>query len=489
MPALRVLRTNWTCPLFRFTIPATGRAAWAWSRQYESLLRGRRGLALETTDHSGRLLGTTRQREPGVGRDLVLTLDPKLQAAAETLLDSALERRSLGASPPEPAGGAIVVMDVRDGSIRASASAPAFSPGVFAGGQGSRSAALLDDPAHPLFDRVLKMAIPPGSVFKIVTAAALLESAKLDPDETYTCHGYLDSPDRWRCAIYQRYGVGHGLVMLADALAVSCNVYFFHHARLLGPEPLVDWAFRCGFGRVTGVDLPGESPGALPTPESVRRVEGRAWRTADTLSLAIGQGTLEATPLQVARLLAAVANGGQLVTPHVVSGLGLPVSDDEQPAGKVVSGPWSGAGKLTPAATPVDGAIHVPSPRPIAGLGAPTLSAIRRGLEQAVSDPRGTAHAAMDMESIGVAGKTGTAQAGPGRAEHAWFAGYVPADEPRVALVVVLEHAGNADETAGPVARRLVLEMKKLGYYPGRKANQVGWTSRSVRDGPGGPSY
>jgi penicillin-binding protein 2 len=455
-------------------------------RRYESLLHGRRGLALETTDHSGRLLGTSRQREPGVGRDLVLTLDPKLQAAAETLLDAALQRRSLGASPPEPAGGAIVVMDVRDGSIRASASAPAFSPGVFAGGQGGPPAALLDDPAHPLFDRVLKMAIPPGSVFKIVTAAALLESARgkgdrsnlceapsgpfrqigpvpfsgLDPEEIYICHGYLDSPDRWRCAIYQRYGVGHGPVTLADALAVSCNVYFFHHARLLGPEPLVDWAGRCGFGRTTGVDLPGESPGALPTPQNIRGVEGRAWRTADTQSLAIGQGSLEATPLQVARLLAAVANGGQLVTPHVVSGLGLPASDDEQPA-------WlTGKDRLAPAATPAaDDAIRVPAPRPIDGLEARTLAAIRRGLEQAVSDPRGTAHAALNLESIAVAGKTGTAQAGPGRAEHAWFAGYVPAGEPRLALVVVLEHAGNADETAAPVARRLVLEMDKLGYF------------------------
>jgi penicillin-binding protein 2 len=439
-------------------------------RQYESLLHGRRGLALETTDHSGRLLGASRQREPGVGRDLVLTLDPKLQAAAESLLDSALQRRSLGASPPEPAGGAIVVMDVRDGSIRASASAPAFSPGVFAGGRGGEAAALLDDPAHPLLDRVLKMAIPPGSVFKIVTAAALLESAGLNPEETYVCQGYLDSPERWRCEVYQRSGVGHGPVTLADALAVSCNVYFFHHARLLGPEPLVEWAGRLGFGRATGVDLPGESPGALPSPETVRRVQRRAWRTADTLSLAIGQSSLEATPLQVARLLAAVANGGQLVTPHVVSSLGLPASDDEQPLGKPAWPPGlTDSRSLAPAATPAtslaDDAIHVPAPRPIAGLEAAALAAIRRGLEQAVSDPRGTAHAALSLDTIAVAGKTGTAQTGPGRAEHAWFAGYVPADEPRLALVVVLEHAGNADETAAPVARRLVLEMDKLGYF------------------------
>ena len=460
-------------------------------RQYESLLHGRHGMALETTDHSGRLLGTRRQREPGVGRDLVLTLDPKLQAAAEALLDSALQRRWLGASPPEPAGGAIVVMDVRDGSIRASASAPAFFPSVFAGGQGSKAAALLDDPAHPLFDRVLKMAIPPGSVFKIVTAAALLESARLDPEETYTCHGYLDSPDRWRCAVYQRYGVGHGPVTLADALAVSCNVYFFHHARLLGPEPLVDWAGRCGFGRATGVDLPGESPGTLPAPETARRLQGHTWRTADTQSLAIGQGSLEATPLQVVRLLAAVANGGQLVTPHVVSGLGLPASDDEQPADSSRHTPCAvqNGTRRVPTTFPADDAIRVPAPRPIAGLEAAALAAIRRGLEQAVSDPRGTAHAALSLETIAVAGKTGTAQAGPGRAEHAWFAGYVPADEPRVALVVVLEHAGNADETAGPVARRLVLEMDKLGYFQDRKLDRVGWTSRSVPDGPGGPSY
>jgi penicillin-binding protein 2 len=235
-------------------------------------------------------------------------------------------------------------------------------------------------------------------------------------------------------------------VALADALAVSCNVYFFHHARLLGPEPLVDWAGRLGLGRATGVDLPGESAGAVPAPQSVRRAERRAWRDADTLSLAVGQSSLEVTPLQVARLVAAVANGGQLVAPHVVGGLGLPASDEEPPS-------------------KADEAIQIPSPQPIAGLKTATLAAIRRGLEQAVADPRGTLHAALDLPGIAVAGKTGTAQTGPGRAEHAWFAGYAPADAPRVAVVVALEHAGNADETAAPVARRLVLEMDKLGYF------------------------
>ena len=162
------------------------------------------------------------------------------------------------------------------------------------------------------------MALPPGSAFKVVTAVALLESASVDPEKAFFCQGYLHQPDRQRCEIYVRQGVGHGDVTLADALGVSCNVYFFHFAGLMGPRPLVAWAERFGFGRPTGVDLPGEAVGTLPSPENIRQLEGHAWRTADTQSMAIGQGSLTATPLQMVRMMAAVANGGRLVTPHVV---------------------------------------------------------------------------------------------------------------------------------------------------------------------------
>ncbi|MFH1264816.1 MAG: penicillin-binding transpeptidase domain-containing protein [Planctomycetota bacterium] len=431
----------------------TGRAGL--ELHYEHLLRGRRGVAVELTDRSGRVLSSHRQREPGVGRDLVVTLDPGLQRAAERLLASALERRAIRSAEAEPAGGAILVLDVHTGAVLTAASAPGFDPNLFAGGGGDDLDRLLHDPTHPLFDRTLKMAIPPGSVFKTVSAAALLEAAAVDPNERFFCRGHLDRPDRLRCAIYTRHGIGHNEITLADALAESCNVYFFHHAGQLGPDPWIDWALRFGFGQATGVDLPGEAAGTLPTPATIRDLEGHAWRTADTQMLAIGQGSLQVTPLQVARMMAAVANGGLLVTPHVVSGLGLPELADRQSAARAPE-PW-------------DDPIRVPAPRRIPGLDASTLAVIRDGLRRVVSDARGTAHGTVDIESIPIAGKTGTAETGPGRLEHAWFAGYVPADKPKLAFVVVLEHAGDAAEAAGPVANRLVRHMQQLGHLAKRR--------------------
>ncbi|MHC4402312.1 MAG: penicillin-binding transpeptidase domain-containing protein [Planctomycetota bacterium] len=420
-------------------------------RQYESLLRGRRGVAEELTDRSGRVLSSRRIREPGVGRDLIVTLDPPLQRAATRLLAGALDRRAMLDPEGPPSGGAIVVMEIHSGQLLTVASAPDFDPNLFAGGNGAELEALLSDPADPLFPRAIKMAIPPGSVFKTVSAVALLEASRLDPDAAFTCRGYLHDPSRQRCAVYTRRGVGHGELTLSDALSESCNVYFFHHAGPLGLGPLVDWAWRFGFGRTTGVDLPGEASGRLPTPATLRRLEGRGWHTADTRALAIGQSALEVTPLQIVRMMAAVANGGRLVTPHLVRGLGLPSLDDGQ----------STAALERLAQDP----IRFPPPQPIAGLQSATLATIREALERVVCDPHGTAHGTVYLDSIRVAGKTGTAQTGGGRNDHAWFAGYVPADEPSVAFVVVLEHAGDAAETAGPVANRLVREMQRLGYF------------------------
>ncbi len=415
-------------------------------RQYERLLHGRRGTAVELTDRSGRVLSSRREREPGLGRDLVLTLDSRLQQTAETLLEAALRRRSMASTRQEACSGAIVVMDVRSGAILTAASAPGFDAGAFAKGDSAQVAAVLADPAHPLFDRATRMAIPPGSVFKTLSAVALLESAAFDPEEPFVCQGYLHQPDRLRCAIYRRRGVGHGAVTLADALAQSCNVYFFHHAAHLGPDRLLDWASRFGFGQLTGVDLPGEAAGLLPTPDTIGSLEGHAWRTGDTQLLAIGQGSLQATPLQVVRMMAAVANGGLLVTPHLVSSLGLPELAEGQ----------------SPADLPND-PIQVPLPRPIPNLKTATLAEVRKGLKRVVCDPRGTAHGSVWLDSVEISGKTGTAETAVEGADHAWFAGYAPSEDPKLAMVVVLEHGGNADEAAGPVAKRLVLRMRQLG--------------------------
>ena len=287
---------------------------------------------------------------------MTLTLDLALQRTAEALLDSACQRRDALSADARASGGAVVILDVHSGAVLAAASAPRFDPNWFAAAGQARSeeqvARLLTDPAHPLFDRVCRMALSPGSVFKPITAAALLEAAKIDPHAPIHCQGYLHRTDAQRCMIYTRRGIGHGEVNLSDALAMSCNVYFFQAAGAMGPQPLCDWAARFGLGRPTGIDLPGESAGHVPQPDA------GPWKLADTQALAIGQSRLTVTPLQMARVMAAIANGGLLVHPHILNSI-----------------------------SPDEGLTETIAPQPIAGLTPQTLAALHDGLKRVVADP------------------------------------------------------------------------------------------------------
>jgi penicillin-binding protein 2 len=367
----------------------------------------------------------------------VLSIDPQLQRSAETLLDRSARRlaRKTDASGEAPHGGAIVVLDVHSGEILAAASAPRFDPNWFAAGD-PRVEAVLHDARQPLFDRVAKMAIPPGSVFKPFTAAALVENSVIDPREAFHCQGFLDEPDRLRCQIFRQQGIGHGDVTLADALAQSCNVYFFHHVTQLGAARLVDWAGRFGFGQATGIDLPDEAAGQLPPWNELRQ-------TSQTQAMAIGQGALTATPLQVARAYAAIANGGYLITPRLSRAGAEPATSHRTDA---------------PHVEPSESAR-------IVGLSRSTLDAVREGLRRVVDDPSGTAFSSVRLRSVAIAGKTGTAETGGQQEDHAWFAGYAPADAPRYAFVVALEHAGSGAQVAGSLARLLVERMQQLGYF------------------------
>jgi penicillin-binding protein 2 len=283
------------------------------------------------------------------------------------------------------------------------------------------------------------MAIPPGSVFKPAAAVALLQAVDMDPAAPLVCRGYLQTPDRQRCMLFRRHGMGHGPTNLADALAQSCNVYFFHYANKIGPEALISWAMRLGFGQRTGIDLPAEAAANLPTIQGGAAGDGDGWQLADSQALAIGQGRLTATPLQVVRMMAAIANGGYLITPRVTR--------DLVDSGEVRDVPATAEG------------IRIP------GLHEATLQTVRQGLLRVVADPAGTAHRTVFIEGLPVAGKTGTAQVAPDQEDHAWFAGYAPADDPRIALVVVLEHAGDGSAAAGPAARQLLLTLRQLGYF------------------------
>lgn len=394
-------------------------------------LRGRPGAQTRLVDHRGKLLTTSVDRQPQDGQSVTLTIDPRLQAVAEQLLDRSLRRLQRGkpAAAPADSGGAIVVMDVHSGELLALASAPGFDPNWFVAGD-RRVASVLNDAAHPLFDRATRMALPPGSVFKAITAAAMVEHATVDPAQPFRCQGYFNDPDRLRCQLFRQHGIGHGEVTLSDALAQSCNVYFFHYVEQLGAEALLAMARGFGLSRPTGIES-GEAAGQLPSAARLQSLEQLRF-------LSVGQGEITTTPLQIARAYAAIANGGHLIEPRLI---------------------LDGKG---PASIP-SGSLATQAPR-IAAVSEASLTQVRVGLDRVVADPLGTGYETVRLPTISISGKTGTAETGPDSPAHAWFAGYVPSEAPRFALVVVLEHGESGGGAAGPVAKGLVQTLQHLGY-------------------------
>ena len=443
-------------------------------RSYDRQLRGLRGQRKIVTNRRGEIVSSEVVREPRPGQDVILSMQLPLQRKAEQLLDRSLsalsgpaltdsnhdanphpseenDRSNESTSEPRviPSGGALIAIDVRTGAVLAAASAPRFDLRTMIEIDTESWQLWQSDARKPLFHRATEMTLPPGSVFKIVTAIGLLEAGAIHPEEPFDCRGYLDTPDRHRCIVFRHAGVGHGPTDLTMALARSCNVYFFDAARRSGPLPITTWASRLGFGQPTGIDLPGEMSGLLPKPS----LAGGARRGNDqrTLGLAIGQDRLLATPMQIARMMAAVANGGRMVRPHLMETIGIASAEsDGLPVnqGSVAAG--SQANQLD-------------------GLSPATLAWIGRGLNAVVSDPRGTAYKSVRLPNVAIAGKTGTAEAGGGKPDHAWFAGYAPADQPRVAFVVVLEHGGSGGHAAGPIAREFVQELIASGVIRERR--------------------
>lgn len=413
--------------------------------QFEPSLQSRAGTQTEHLRRSGALIASYVSVEPEDGRDLRITLDVQLQQAAEALLTDALTRsRSRKSQIAHSAGAALIVVECATGAVLTAASLPGFDPNLFEQRDNGRITAILNDPAHPLLDRTIQMQIPPGSVLKVLTALALLDHG-LDARRPYDCQGYLLGPHQQRCAIFARYGAGHGSISLHEALAQSCNCYFFHNAGRSGPEPLVRWGEEFGFGAATGIELPFEATGRFPRLADIQKAD---WRAADTQALAIGQGAVTATPMQIARLMAFVACGA-LVSPRLL---------------------------LDQAGT---SSYARPSP-----VRSNHLQVVRAALFDAVFDQHGTAHFKRHASAVDIAGKTGTAQAGGDLPDHAWFAGYAPAMAPEVALVVVVEHGGEASQTAVPVANKLIEQMRRLGYFTGSSEPRNTWQTPSAAARP-----
>lgn len=404
-------------------------------RAWESYLRGQRGWekfvvganGLRTTNPSaGRITGAERQ-EPVPGLDLKLTIDMELQR----IIDRAF--RGL------PAGAAVVV-DVHTGQILASYSRPSFDLNQMTSGlSGAQARGLTEDPYRPLIDKTLYENYFPGSTFKIVSALAGLEEGIITPRDQVPCVGYHELGRRtFRCAR------AHGMVDLRSAIVQSCNVYFYRLAEAAGMDRIARFAFDLGFGRRTGIGLNAENPGFIPTREWYARHYPNAFRIGFTLNAAIGQGNTKVNLLQLALAYAAVANGGSLWIPQIVENV-------SQPDGTIVQ-------------------EFGPRLRRRIQVSPEHLALLRDALQGVVNDPAGTAYENR-VTDVSVAGKTGTAQVSytprPGEdrrqawyynRDHAWFTGYAPAEDPQIALAVLVEHGGNGGRNAAPVAMRIASE-------------------------------
>jgi len=390
---------------------------------WEKYLRGRRGYRRIEVDAYGRELGQLASVFPTPGANVHLTLDSRLQREAEACLEG---RR-----------GAIIALDPRNGRVLAMASSPTYSPEAFERGLSIEEWQKINhDESHPLENRAVKGQYPPASTFKIVMAVAGLEEKVITPETTFYCNGAMPFGNHvfhcWRRG-------GHGSVNLHRALVQSCDVYFYNLGLRLGVDRIAKWSKRFGLGAATGLDLDKEMPGLVPSTAWKQERFHRPWHQGETLSVAIGQGYNLATPLQMARVAAAVAYGGAVYQPYLVEKV-------ESPAGEI---------------------LYQAKPRVQSRLEASpaTLEAVRRGLVGVVNE--GTAKSAR-LARVQVAGKTGTAQVmaidrdNPQkkklrhREDHALFVAYAPADEPRVAVAVVVEHGGGGGATAVPLARRVI---------------------------------
>jgi penicillin-binding protein 2 len=387
-------------------------------RLLDEFLRGRDGGERIEVDAMGRPIRIVQQTEPHPGAQVVTTIDRRIQEVAEKAM--------------EGKAGAVVVMDPRNGDVLALVSTPAFPVDAFTGNI-DRTAwvKLIQDPQHPLLNRASQAAYPPGSIFKIILMAAGLQEGSITPMDRVFCPGHFDYGGRtWKDWKKE----GHGNVDLRRGIAQSCDVYFYQQGLKIGGAVIAKYAKAFGLGGPTGIELATEKIGLIPEPRP--RVKGdkksHVWTGGDTLNMSIGQGAVLVTPMQIARMMSAVANGGVLWKPRLVQRIERP----EQ--GVVFRDPGQ-----------VNGHVEL----------SPVVWALIRDGLWAVVNEWGTG-AAAKIPGLDIAGKTGTAQIianskSEKGEDHAWFAAFAPAKEPQAVVVVLVERGGHGGDAAAPIARKI----------------------------------
>jgi len=399
-------------------------------KSWESYLHGTDGGRQIEVDARGRFLRTVDESNSSSGNTVVLTIDLDMQKAAEEALGDK--------------AGAAVALDVNSGEILAFASTPNFDPSLFTGHMPpDRWKAYLEDNRHPLENKALKGVYPPGSTFKIITAIAGLEEGVVNEHSSIECPGYYKfGNSTFKCWDKK----GHGHVELKKALRESCDVYFYRLAERLGVNRIASYAKRFGLGAPLGVGLDNEKGGVIPSEEWKLKRYGKKWYQGETLSVGIGQGYVLTTPVQLASMIATVANEGTVYQPHLVKR----IVDSEGRALKEFS----------------------PQVLRKTGISPQTFHLVKDGLFAVVNEAHGTGGMAR-LSEVKVAGKTGSAQVVKLRdskggtpyqfRDHALFVAFAPYEKPEIAVAVVVEHGEHGGSAAAPVAARIL-----KAYFEGK---------------------
>jgi len=396
--------------------------------QWEADLKGIDGGRQIEVDALGREVRPLRTVDPFPGNNLVLTIDLDLQRTAEEAF--------------QDKGGALIAMNPKTGKVLAMVSKPSFDPDLFTRNISPEEwRSLIEDPHHPLQNKGIQGQYPPGSVFKIVTAIAGLESGIITPETQLNCTGSYPYGNRdFRC---WKEG-GHGTLSLHRAIVESCDIYFYQVGLKVGADRIAHYANELGLGRTTGIPLPHEKPGIVPSSSWKKKRLGIPWYSGETLSFSVGQGYLNATPIQLANLISAVSNNGTFYLPQVVERVeniyGTPLKE------------------------------YAPVVIGRANISENTFRIIQEALSGVVNEPHGTGWACA-LKGVRVAGKTGTAQvirmAQNFRKgdmdrmplkfrDHAWFVAYAPCEDPQIATAVLVEHGGFGAAAAVPIAKKVI---------------------------------
>jgi penicillin-binding protein 2 len=392
-------------------------------KQYDEILRGKKGLETQTVDVRGRRIagdGNNTRQPPEMGKNLVLTLDSGIQTLAEKALGNRI--------------GSVVVLRPGTGEILAMVSYPWYDPNIFnRSDMGDEYQTLINDPNKPFINRAIQSSYPPASAFKIVMTTGIVSENSFPPEQTVECKGELNYGERlWRCHIRRP---GHGRLNLHQAMAQSCDIYYWIVGRdHLRVEQIVSYARKYGYGESTGIDLPGEISGFIPTPQWKDRRFHERWLGGDTMNMSIGQGYTLVTPIQMANMTAMVVNDGKIYQPHLL---------------KEVRDPVTGA---------VEQSVQ-PKILHESDISKDVFETVRRDMRGVISE--GTAQFPLNIKAVQIAGKTGTGEVGLQDKWHSWFTSYAPYEtakpEERIVVSVIVE-AVNKWEWWAPYASAIIFQ-------------------------------